>query len=123
MRQAGRTQAYLRQLQAIAHLHQAVFVGNKHVVKANFAMTAMLFGAHDGYAPHNLPARIVFMEQKSRQPLAGIVRSAGDEDEMRCGGGASNEVLDAIDDPMVALRSEEHTSELQSLMRISYAVF
>src|SRR3546814_9647530 len=25
--------------------------------------------------------------------------------------------------PMVAIRSEEHTSELQSLMRISYAVF
>src|SRR3546814_9916186 len=25
--------------------------------------------------------------------------------------------------PIVALRSEEHTSELQSLMRISYAVF
>src|SRR3546814_7684957 len=25
--------------------------------------------------------------------------------------------------PMIALRSEEHTSELQSLMRISYAVF
>src|SRR3546814_2914670 len=29
----------------------------------------------------------------------------------------------ASDDPDVALRSEEHTSELQSLMRISYAVF
>src|SRR3546814_3999822 len=27
------------------------------------------------------------------------------------------------DDPQTALRSEEHTSELQSLMRISYAVF
>src|SRR3546814_5833617 len=26
-------------------------------------------------------------------------------------------------DPILALRSEEHTSELQSLMRISYAVF
>src|SRR3546814_2968853 len=26
-------------------------------------------------------------------------------------------------DPLLALRSEEHTSELQSLMRISYAVF
>src|SRR3546814_9344339 len=25
--------------------------------------------------------------------------------------------------PLIALRSEEHTSELQSLMRISYAVF
>src|SRR3546814_6809570 len=32
----------------------------------------------------------------------------------------SNEILDALQEP---LRSEEHTSELQSLMRISYAVF
>src|SRR3546814_10425688 len=29
----------------------------------------------------------------------------------------------AIDQQVVSLRSEEHTSELQSLMRISYAVF
>src|SRR3546814_10813510 len=28
-----------------------------------------------------------------------------------------------LDRPHVAIRSEEHTSELQSLMRISYAVF
>src|SRR3546814_4399225 len=28
-----------------------------------------------------------------------------------------------VDDPIVMIRSEEHTSELQSLMRISYAVF
>src|SRR3546814_4601258 len=27
------------------------------------------------------------------------------------------------DEPMIQIRSEEHTSELQSLMRISYAVF
>src|SRR3546814_2829277 len=31
--------------------------------------------------------------------------------------------LDAERDPDVVIRSEEHTSELQSLMRISYAVF
>src|SRR3546814_9826977 len=31
--------------------------------------------------------------------------------------------LDHIDDARGWLRSEEHTSELQSLMRISYAVF
>src|SRR3546814_6097214 len=30
---------------------------------------------------------------------------------------------DIIGTPVVSLRSEEHTSELQSLMRISYAVF
>src|SRR3546814_6720604 len=33
-------------------------------------------------------------------------------------------VVEAFDDPGVeGVRSEEHTSELQSLMRISYAVF
>src|SRR3546814_7189139 len=31
--------------------------------------------------------------------------------------------LDVMDDLNMAMRSEEHTSELQSLMRISYAVF
>src|SRR3546814_3383516 len=36
---------------------------------------------------------------------------------------AGNERLAAVDHPMVAVRSEEHTSELQSLMRISFAVF
>src|SRR3546814_2320664 len=33
------------------------------------------------------------------------------------------EVLRTKADPYTELRSEEHTSELQSLMRISYAVF
>src|SRR3546814_8419831 len=32
-------------------------------------------------------------------------------------------ILDRIDDEAKRRRSEEHTSELQSLMRISYAVF
>src|SRR3546814_6792361 len=31
--------------------------------------------------------------------------------------------IDAMPAPIRAIRSEEHTSELQSLMRISYAVF
>src|SRR3546814_1568489 len=33
------------------------------------------------------------------------------------------EVADGVDPAVRGLRSEEHTSELQSLMRISYAVF
>src|SRR3546814_3634812 len=37
----------------------------------------------------------------------------------RCDGKAGGVVASGVD----ALRSEEHTSELQSLMRISYAVF
>src|SRR3546814_9294059 len=35
----------------------------------------------------------------------------------------SNTITDRAASPFLILRSEEHTSELQSLMRISYAVF
>src|SRR3546814_2337171 len=35
----------------------------------------------------------------------------------------AGEVAKALDVPQNTMRSEEHTSELQSLMRISYAVF
>src|SRR3546814_1108878 len=45
----------------------------------------------------------------------------------RCRAGTLRAILDVTDpEPLPAdsvLRSEEHTSELQSLMRISYAVF
>src|SRR3546814_2250092 len=41
-----------------------------------------------------------------------------------CGAGAAGRLRDAaVGGEPGALRSEEHTSELQSLMRISYAVF
>src|SRR3546814_1090091 len=38
-------------------------------------------------------------------------------------GVSNNGFLEPDDDPYTFYRSEEHTSELQSLMRISYAVF
>src|SRR3546814_9362173 len=42
----------------------------------------------------------------------------------RCRAGTLRAILDVTDpEPIPADRSEEHTSELQSLMRISYAVF
>src|SRR3546814_5005177 len=44
-----------------------------------------------------------------------------DEDERRVEDDPAQPIL-ALD-PLFVLRSEEHTSELQSLMRISYAVF
>src|SRR3546814_8887875 len=36
---------------------------------------------------------------------------------------AKGMIVDDVEPPRIILRSEEHTSELQSLMRISYAVF
>src|SRR3546814_4782587 len=44
------------------------------------------------------------------------------EQSMRDRGG-SESAIRASDPPPAVARSEEHTSELQSLMRISYAVF
>src|SRR3546814_3995203 len=47
-----------------------------------------------------------------REPLAGLTASTGEPLGEHCA-----EVV------LILARSEEHTSELQSLMRISYAVF
>src|SRR3546814_5664596 len=66
------------------------------------------------------------------------LRIVGDDDEVAAGGGLRQVLPDAVQHQHVAgaqrhvarvlaqhvlVRSEEHTSELQSLMRISYAVF
>src|SRR3546814_7424303 len=48
--------------------------------------------------------------------LIGDIVDCGDQQEIRVGFGDRQALL-------LHLRSEEHTSELQSLMRISYAVF
>src|SRR3546814_10799159 len=70
----------------------------------------------DDPAPFELPA-----EGDVRQKIAGIFReqvrpALGDQVDHYC----DAEMLDVV---QCNLRSEEHTSELQSLMRISYAVF
>src|SRR3546814_1683834 len=60
---------------------------------------------HDaGFGAARLPVPVVRVDQRS------VGRPFGLHDDRRAAVGA-------------ALRSEEHTSELQSLMRISYAVF
>src|SRR3546814_1852432 len=64
-----------------------------------------------------------------------LVGPTAEEQESRCDAGTDRETLAMLRDkgiamlpalagiPVTAARSEEHTSELQSLMRISYAVF
>src|SRR3546814_1845790 len=49
----------------------------------------------------------------------GVTVMEPDEGPMACGEFGPGR----LPEPVVVLRSEEHTSELQSLMRISYAVF
>src|SRR3546814_10582313 len=58
------------------------------------------------------PARIDLVDEPDHRVEIGLARAAGDLDLEQIA------LMDRDD-----LRSEEHTSELQSLMRISYAVF
>src|SRR3546814_7871860 len=55
--------------------------------------------------------------------LSALVSTHGDLSDLAELESATNERLIAETSGMPELRSEEHTSELQSLMRISYAVF
>src|SRR3546814_1927348 len=57
-----------------------------------------------------------------RKPVGGIVELIGPERARRLLGDAARGVDEMIG-VRIGRRSEEHTSELQSLMRISYAVF
>src|SRR3546814_10224276 len=57
-------------------------------------------------------------------PLGGNTPSRIVEaDETYVGGKAKNRAWGKIPEKKIVVRSEEHTSELQSLMRISYDVF
>src|SRR3546814_5763170 len=60
----------------------------------------------------------------TRFPYTTLFRSADEPDRLRSGA-VPQEVENLVRDELQrgAGRSEEHTSELQSLMRISYAVF
>src|SRR3546814_9180951 len=65
--------------------------------------------------------RRIFAAQRNAHRVQRRLRGAiGHDHRQRHQGAGRTDVDDAA---AVALRSEEHTSELQSLMRISYAVF
>src|SRR3546814_4484737 len=78
-------------------------------------------GASDMVAARTLPARPVLgsLEQVARWREAGEGRPC----DVMIDTGMNRLGLHAEEATGGALRSEEHTSELQSLMRISYAVF
>src|SRR3546814_7417196 len=64
--------------------------------------------------------------RQRRQPGRGLVAAHDHQPEVQGPGDADQHGDGEGDDPVGAVdhgRSEEHTSELQSLMRISYAVF
>src|SRR3546814_10155531 len=70
-------------------------------------------------AAPNLQQRIIF----GRSWIGGIEQQRMTEARSPSGRQLPVLALDVVDDRRAGPRSEEHTSELQSLMRISYAVF
>src|SRR3546814_10692332 len=62
------------------------------------------------------------LESIERQTIDGVQVIAVRDEERQGAAATRHAGLMLVDTPWVA-RSEEHTSELQSLMRISYAVF
>src|SRR3546814_8717779 len=93
-----------------------------------------VLSTHGVVARGDLEARRVPVEEDTADPLApGLAVDAGEDHEPLRLVGATDQRLGSVEDdavavnlrvrPVVGDRSEEHTSELQSLMRISYAVF
>src|SRR3546814_1804902 len=61
--------------------------------------------------------------RRQRLEIAGVAREPGHAQDRRRILAAFGPGIDARVQPDAVVRSEAHTSELQSLMRISYAVF
>src|SRR3546814_1277215 len=74
------------------------------------------------YAPSIGRMRLVYLEERLAAAHLSILALEATPDNM-VSKEMEAELLQHVGAYMVALRSEEHTSELQSLMRISYAVF
>src|SRR3546814_9952881 len=79
--------------------------------------------AKDGLSDLLIPTEEIF----GRYSAYDLINERTGEIYIEAGDEVSSENLEKLDkagiDHLELLRSEEHTSELQSLMRISYAVF
>src|SRR3546814_5165919 len=75
--------------------------------------------------PHRRSPIIAALTEDQRQLVAPAVVGETQVDEARTGDARLGHFIELAEfgDEQVGERSEEHTSELQSLMRISYAVF
>src|SRR3546814_5167250 len=83
--------------------------------RRRFAVVKTVAEAPDSLRPHFV--------RKPRQPVERVVAVIRRQRLARRGIEARLLEMEIGDDQRPVSRSEEHTSELQSLMRISYAVF
>src|SRR3546814_2246521 len=97
--------------------------GKGHVVRRMFAdVEADIYVMADGDATYDAAAAPALVERLMGEQLDMVVgsRKSEEQEAYRRGHRFGNRLLTGI---LARIRSEEHTSELQSLMRISYAVF
>src|SRR3546814_9793200 len=87
---------------------------------ANTAVSTSPFTKPDTTAPSTAPRNAATAHTFSRSVSTDPRRQCARIEAMEVGTMVASEVPTAT---CIADRSEEHTSELQSLMRISYAVF
>ena len=92
--------ANLHALHALTHTHQAVLVWDLQPIEFHLAMAPMLLGPHDRNAANDLPARLIFVEQKSRQIAACIIRCARQQNEMLGHACPGDEPFVAVDHPL-----------------------
>src|SRR3546814_6029204 len=96
-----------------SHLvHSELFVDDKRNIILAFALTALILFGWPYVAEQFFPT-----PQPTQAPVSQNAPSSSS------GTGPITETVQTIRPLHQAIRSEEHTSELQSLMRISYAVF
>src|SRR3546814_9976041 len=70
-----------------------------------------------------VPASRAAILRRGFNPAAEIARCLSTQLRLPCRPGLLRRTREGVRQTHLGLRSEEHTSELQSLMRISYAVF
>src|SRR3546814_1037114 len=101
--------------------------GTKHLVKRHgYKLGYTVTKVHLQRAGLVVPAarRSAHRKKRPRRPLEGmLVHQDGSRFAWLPGDPRQYDLIVTLDDATSAIRSEEHTSELQSLMRISYAVF
>src|SRR3546814_6497466 len=105
------------------HIELGIAENNFFLMLASLGLAAPHFGTrlipvgtvYDPFIARGLDALNYGCYQDSRFLLVGTPSGL----TLAAEGGAHQ----SINTPLIGMRSEEHTSELQSLMRISYAVF
>src|SRR3546814_9231302 len=88
-----------------------------------FAPTVVLAGAFDDQILEHPIRRPNMKAFGQRKPESDFTRSNGADDYGATESARASDLNRSSRELVGAWRSEEHTSELQSLMRISYAVF